>query len=174
MKPNRQNKTAARNDRGGWRWLQGCVKWLAGQWVSFSSGVLPSFHFDGPLPILRRTWPDRQAAPTAARRDSYKRRVLDFGNLGDVVAGIVAAILAVSELLGLGLGKETKSDGGLIAFSFGGDPFVFSLFHVFIFLFAGLIALRWSKINPTAWVCQNKSSIIFWREIANEIKPLNS
>lgn len=43
-------------------------------------------------------------------------------------------------------------------------------YHIFKFFSTGLIALRWFKYIPTAWVCKDISLFIFWFKNYNKIK----
>jgi len=54
------------------------------------------------------------------------------------------------------------------------EGYIFGGLHIFLFVFRRLNRLRWLEYTQAAWVLQHKSSTIFWREIANEIRLCNS
>lgn len=171
------------NDRRSGHLLQGFVKWLAGQRPSFSSACRLFCHSLLRLPLSRRTWPARQAAPTAALRDSCDLHV----NLVAEVAGLDLQSrrrhLRHHRSAIFGGGREACQPCHLFALqglernstSIASDFADLSSLHIFVlsFLSGASLPLRWLKTNPTAWVLQQKSLTIFWRGIANEIKPFN-
>ena len=173
------------NDRRSGHLLQGFVKWLVGQRPSFSSACRPSCHSLLRLQLLRRTWPTHRVGQVIERRDSCYLRIVEVGQR--LIAGQVALggviffenfndLANLADVLGIFCQRHEAATDLLELGDVVGDSDDFecsAVFHIFSFLLAGLIALRWSKYIPTAWVMQYKSSTIIWREIANGIKPLN-
>ena len=162
------------NDRRSGHLLQVFVKWLVGQRPSFSSACRPSCHSLLRLPLSRRTWRCRQAAPTAVRPDScdlLNAAALFFGSLESGLRrlnGVELVSVGTVTLNAAARAGELKSRSAAIYRD------VFSI-HIFLsFLSGASLPLRWLKHIPTAWVMQHKSSTIFGREIANKIEPLNS
>jgi hypothetical protein len=161
----------------GSHWQQRIVTQPERQWVSFSSACRLFFRSLLRLPFLRLTWRCRQAAPTFERRDSFRGApfVVEGGDAAKtffdfrVQAASREAVIIFRQTGALGF------EGGYCFV--GGFDFDLNFclsFHFSLSFLSGALPLRWLKINPTAWVMQYKSSTIFRREIANEIRLCNA